>query len=1062
MVLAVIAAVWFDASVPGCGEWTGSSDADNLKYSLVAARPASDRVATVRFSAPTECGEYLPEPQGGVSLAAFDGSFWCLAEEDGTNTWARLSGAAPDGGDAVSISVSFRLSGDSLVARYCIGQTVLVDASSREWIPLAFGGDAAEVASFAFGGVSSVDSLAGDYESDGATVAFSCPAVEGAALVSASVAGTALEKDSSGAFVAPAGSVATLEFAAETGYLIGSPYAGYAVGYEDSVCPEDSLPRVYAAKDVIRINEIMASNGDTLATARGGKELDWIEIRNSAPFEVDLAGWYLFDGPDKKISKWTKIEGDCTIPSGGCKIVWADKSYESFDESEAYVRIGLSSSGEPLFIADTAGGLVHRVDFTEAIKDFSQGIGQSGGLVYYKAPTPGADNAEDEYTAPTDPVEFSVAHGYKTDSFEVEISCPANGEAEIRYTLDGTSPTSASTLYERPVAVSSTTCLRAAAVDGQSILQRDNAATYIFLDDVLSQDSSVPEGFPADGEVNGHAFRYGMDQSVVNGKDGERLVRSFTNGIDTVSIVIDPANLFDSQTGIYVNPQGDGREWERATMVEWITPASGGDGFSAPAGLRIRGGASRGKSYAKHSLRLFFRSSYGLSKLEYPLFGDEGASKFDKVDLRTSQNYSWANEDSMKDTFVHEVFSRDTQRDLGVAYTRSRYLHLFINGVYWGLYQTQERGDENFASTYLGGEKEDWDVVKTSDYILGASEGTIDAYRALCDFADLGFDDANYMRAQGLNPDGTRNPAYPVLLDPVNVMAYMLVAHYTVDADSPASVWGNHANNLYALRDRVDGAGHDGFVFLRHDAEHSMGTADSTDKRAAYCRYDQDPTGYGTSERHRTFASVVNFTPSELHMKLCGNVRYRMAFADMFYRECLREGGALTCDAVWARFSSRMAEIDDAVVAEAARWARKGQTRETWLAACGECREFIENRMPFMLAQYRARGWYPSVDPPVVLGADGLALADGCPVSAGGTFALAGNGEILYTLDGSDPMSEDGTVSGGAVRYSAPVRPPLVPATLCARVLSQDGEWSAMERRNVWREGYEGLKVKIR
>ena len=53
-------------------------------------------------------------------------------------------------------------------------------------------------------------------------------------------------------------------------------------------------------------------------------------------------------------------------------------------------------------------------------------------------------------------------------------------------------------------------------------------------------------------------------------------------------------------------------------------------------------------------------------------------------------------------------------------------------------------------------------------------------------------------------------------------------------------------------------------------------------------------------------------------------------------------------------------------------------------------------------------------------------------------------------------------MSGGAVRYSAPVRPPLVPATLCARVLSQDGEWSAMERRNVWREKYEGLKVKIR
>ena len=88
------------------------------------------------------------------------------------------------------------------------------------WLAVVSAAALAEVASFAFGGVSSVDSLVGDYESNGATVAFSCPAVEGAALVSASIAGTALEKDSSGAFVAPAGSVATLEFAPESGNIL--------------------------------------------------------------------------------------------------------------------------------------------------------------------------------------------------------------------------------------------------------------------------------------------------------------------------------------------------------------------------------------------------------------------------------------------------------------------------------------------------------------------------------------------------------------------------------------------------------------------------------------------------------------------------------------------------------------------------------------------------------------------------------------------------------------------------------------------------------------------------
>ena len=63
----------------------------------------------------------------------------------------------------------------------------------------------------------------------------------------------------------------------------------------------------------------------------------------------------------------------------------------------------------------------------------------------------------------------------------------------------------------------------------------------------------------------------------------------------------------------------------------------------------------------------------------YPLFGDEGTSKFDNIDLRTSQNYSWAFQGNGNNTFLREVFARDTQRDMGQAYTRSRYVHLYLN-----------------------------------------------------------------------------------------------------------------------------------------------------------------------------------------------------------------------------------------------------------------------------------------------------------------------------------------------------------------------------------------------
>src|SRR5690606_10976599 len=121
--------------------------------------------------------------------------------------------------------------------------------------------------------------------------------------------------------------------------------------------------------------------------------------------------------------------------------------------------------------------------------------------------------------------------------------------------------------------------------------------------------------------------------------------------------------------GIYVNAYMHGEEWERQCSLELIDTDNTVE-FSVNAGVRIRGGASRKPSNPKHAFRLFFRKEYGPGKLQYPLFGDEGASEFDKVDLRTEQNYSWSMDGDSHNTFLRDVFSRDTQRDMGQPYTR--------------------------------------------------------------------------------------------------------------------------------------------------------------------------------------------------------------------------------------------------------------------------------------------------------------------------------------------------------------------------------------------------------
>jgi len=43
------------------------------------------------------------------------------------------------------------------------------------------------------------------------------------------------------------------------------------------------------------------------------------------------------------------------------------------------------------------------------------------------------------------------------------------------------------------------------------------------------------------------------------------------------------------------------------------------------------------------------------------LFGKAGVDEFDKIDLRTAQNHSWATENSKRNTFLRNIFFRDLQ-----------------------------------------------------------------------------------------------------------------------------------------------------------------------------------------------------------------------------------------------------------------------------------------------------------------------------------------------------------------------------------------------------------------
>ncbi|MBN1852819.1 MAG: CotH kinase family protein, partial [Pirellulales bacterium] len=582
---------------------------------------------------------------------------------------------------------------------------------------------------------------------------------------------------------------------------------------------------------------------------------------------------------------------------------------------------------------------------------------------YFRAATPNTANGP-SFSGFVGDTQFSVDRGFYTSAFDVEITTETDG-ATIVYTTDGSVPVVDNAmnlvngfLYTGPIRIDSTTTLRAAAFKLDYQPTNTDTHTYIFLADILLQSPAgeAPDGFPST-PVNGQVFDYGMDPNIVNDSIwGPQLIDALTQ-IPTISFVTDLDNLFDPSIGIYVNATRDGRLWERPTSVELINPDNSG-GFQIDAGLRIRGGFSRGDFNPKHSFRLLFRSDYGDAKLRFPLFDDEGADTYDAVDLRTAQNYAWSNDtfnDQLQNTFLRDIYSRDVQREQGQAYTRGRYYHLYINGQYWGLYQTEERPEASYASTYFGGNPDDWDAMKASSGQIEATDGDLAAWTTLANLAVAGFTtDAAYYFVQGKNPDGSDNPAFEKHVDLDNLIDFMIGVFFTGNQDMPTALGNNGPNNFWAIRPR-DGS--HGWRWIAHDNEHNLGTSRDGDLKDDNVYYDGTiPTSAGSTP--------LSFNPKYLHQQLMAHPEYLSRFADRVQRYFFN-GGLMTTAGAQALLDSRSLQIDQAIIAESARWGDQHNepplTWDTWQTEVDWLRNtFLSQRSAIVLNQLRADGLYPS------------------------------------------------------------------------------------------------------
>jgi hypothetical protein len=428
-------------------------------------------------------------------------------------------------------------------------------------------------------------------------------------------------------------------------------------------------PRIY-------INEFLASNVTIDADMVDFDDYsDWIELHNAEDYDVDIVGYYITDDltePDK----WQFTESTI-IPARGYLRVWADgydmnpgrtftRPYPDqngdpiyFTTKYHHMNFNLNRAGEAIGLFGPDSVLIDTVTYTLQQRDISMGRKPDGSPNWYffGEPTAAYSNITDgtlniEYTGSP---EISPQSGFYTGSLIVTMDSPPGG-AEIRYTMDGSKPSSSSLLYQSPVPLSQTTVLRARIFENDKLPGPVITKTY-FIDENIA--------------------------------------------LPVISITSPPAALFDDIIGIYENIF-KGRE----IPVHFEFFETGGiPAFNLDAGLRLTGQLSL--FYAQKSFTISANERYGPDVINYRVFPQRELNNFASLYLRNAgvpDNQSTF----FRDALIQTLVLNQTDID-GQAY---RPAVVFLNGAYWGIYNIRDKINSDYIGIIHGLNPDDIDLLE--------------------------------------------------------------------------------------------------------------------------------------------------------------------------------------------------------------------------------------------------------------------------------------------------------------------------------------------------------------
>lgn len=408
------------------------------------------------------------------------------------------------------------------------------------------------------------------------------------------------------------------------------------------------------------INEYSCSNMNGPTDAYGERE-DWAELYNGGASVYDLGGFFLSDN-ENNLTKW-EIPAGANVPAGGFTMIYFS-GRGVLNGTQIHPSFGLTQTkNEVIFLTSPTGNIVDSITMVKMTqKNHSYGRTTNGASTWslFTTPTPNAANsgAVNYYTAK--PV-FSVAPGFYGGAQNVTITT-TDPSATIYYTLDGTTPTTGSTVYSGPVNISATAVLRARC---------------------FSSTPNTPASFV---ETNTYFINSPHTIPVIS-VCGD-LVTDFLNDVapGAFSNNFDGAFEFFDKTGMFID-EGEGY-YNKHGNDSW--------------------------AYDQRGFDFVMRDEYGINHaINHEIFAEKSRDEYQRVMMKAAanDNYPFSGGAHVRDAYVHTISAIG---DLRMDERTSEFVIIYVDGAYWGVYDLREKVDDHdFTGYYYNQGKYQIEFIKT-------------------------------------------------------------------------------------------------------------------------------------------------------------------------------------------------------------------------------------------------------------------------------------------------------------------------------------------------------------